>query len=121
MKPATACAGLLTLVALPAFAQDMAQTAGDKAKVILDNEKVRVIELTVPPGGKTGMHAHGDNIVYWLTPSHGVQTMADGTTKPMERKAGEILWSGPVVHDTENTSKATTRVLVIELKTAAAD
>ena len=36
-------------------------------KVLLDNEKVRVLELQMPPGGKTGMHSHGDNIVYFIT------------------------------------------------------
>ena len=44
-------------------AQDMANTAGKTAKVVLDNEKVRVIELNMAPGAKTGMHSHGDNLV----------------------------------------------------------
>jgi len=64
--------------------------------------------------------SHGDNIVYWLTASDGVQSMADGKKVDMHRTAGEIKWSGPVVHDTLNTGKNTTKVLVIELKEAGA-
>ena len=118
---ALAVATIAVAAGLPfAYAQDMAVTAGNKAKVILDNDKVRVIELEVEPGGNTGMHSHGDNFVYWMTPADGVQTMGDGTKVDMHRKAGEIKWSGPVVHDTLNTGKNTTKVLVIELKEAGA-
>ena len=118
---ALAVASIAVAAGLPfAYAQDMAVTAGNKAKVILDNDKVRVFELEVPPGGSTGMHSHGDNIVYWLTASDGVQSMADGKKVDMHRTAGEIKWSGPVVHDTLNTGKNTTKVLVIELKEAGA-
>jgi quercetin dioxygenase-like cupin family protein len=96
----------------------MAATAGDKARVVLDNDKVRVIELNMPPGSSTGMHSHGDNLVVFLSAGSAIQTMADGTTRTMERKPGEVLWSDPVTHDTTNTGKSATRTLVIELKDA---
>jgi len=104
------------LVAFPAAAQDMALTAGDNAKVLLDNDKVRVLELQMPPGSKTGMHSHGDNVVYFMTAGETTQTGADGTVTKVQRKAGETLWSGPAKHDTHNTGKTTAKVLVIELK-----
>jgi quercetin dioxygenase-like cupin family protein len=109
---------LATTLATNAFAQDMAATAGDKAKVVLDNDKVRVIELNMPPGSSTGMHSHGDNLVVFLSGGMSVQTMADGSAKQMETKPGEVRWSDPVTHDTKNTGKAMTRALVIELKDA---
>jgi quercetin dioxygenase-like cupin family protein len=104
---------------LPAIAQDLATTAGDHAKVVLDNDKVRVIELTMPPGTSTGMHSHKDNVVVFLSGGTATQTMADGTTRQMERKPGTVLWSDPVTHDTKNTGKATSHTLVIELKEPA--
>jgi quercetin dioxygenase-like cupin family protein len=103
---------------LPAAAQDMAVSAGNKAKVVLDNDKVRVLEVNLPPGGNTGMHSHGDNLVVFLSGGMSVQTMADGSAKQMETKPGEVRWSDPVTHDTKNTGKAMTRALVIELKDA---
>lgn len=109
---------LAMAVATTAFAQDMAATAGDKARVVLDNDKVRVIEVNMPPGSSTGVHSHGANLVVFLSGGSAIQTMADGTTRAMERKPGEVLWSDPVTHDTKNTGKSATRTLVIELKDA---
>jgi hypothetical protein len=45
--------------------------------------------------------------------------MADGSTKERHTKPGDVLWSGPVTHDTLNTGKAAARVLIIELKEPA--
>lgn len=104
------------LVPLSAAAQDMAKTAGKNVKVLLDNEKVRVLELQLPPGGKTGMHSHGDHIVYFVTGGGVTQTDADGTSKTMQPKAGEARWSGPVTHDSQNTGQSQAKVVVIELK-----
>lgn len=103
-------------VPLSSFAQDMAVTAGDQAKVVLDNDKVRVIQLDIAPGGKTGMHSHGDTLVVSLTGGDATQTAADGTTKQRHSEAGDVMWSGPVTHDTENSGKAPVKVLVVELK-----
>jgi quercetin dioxygenase-like cupin family protein len=120
MKQSTLLAvGLLAAAAaLPCLAQDLAMTAGKGAKVILDNDKVRVIELTVAPEGSTGLHSHGDHIVYFLTAGEAKQT-TDGKTTITPRKPGEILWSGPVTHETVNGGKAETRTLIIELKSPA--
>lgn len=113
-----ACA-IAMAASLSSSAQDMAVTAGEQAKVVLDNEKVRVIQLEIAPGGKTGMHSHGDNIVVYLSGGDATQTLADGTSKARHTEPGEIMWSGPVTHDTENTGKAPVKVLVIELKEPA--
>lgn len=107
------------LVPLPAPAQDMAVTARENVKVLLDNDRVRVLELQMPPGGKTGMHSHGDNVVHFVTAGETTQTGADGSVTKVQRKAGETLWSGPTTHDTQNTGKTAMKVLVIELKAPA--
>jgi beta-alanine degradation protein BauB len=109
---------LAATLAMNAFAQDMAATAGDKARIVLENDRVRVIELNMPPGSSTGMHSHGDNLVVFLSGGSAVQTMADGTTKSIERKPGDVLWSDAVTHETKNAGKSATRTLVIELKDA---
>ncbi|GAB3380242.1 cupin domain-containing protein [Lysobacter fragariae] len=107
------------MLPLCASAQDMAVTAGKHVKVLLDNEKVRVMELSFAPGESTGMHSHGDNIVYYITGGKAKQTMGDGSTKERVTQPGEALWSGPVTHDTVNTGKSDVKVLIIELKAPA--
>jgi quercetin dioxygenase-like cupin family protein len=117
-RAALLCTASLVLAGLSCatLAQDMVAVAGKQAKVLVDNDKVRVIEITVPPGGTTGMHSHGNNLVVWITPSDGEQTMGDGTKKPIHRKPGDVVYSGPVVHATVNQGKTTTTAIVIELK-----
>jgi len=110
---------LAVAVCLPSSAQDMAVTAGSQVKVVLDNDKVRVMQLEIAPGGKTGMHSHGDNVVVYLTGGDALQTLADGSSKSRHTNDGEVIWSGPVTHDTTNTGKTAVKVLVIELKEPA--
>lgn len=115
---AFAAAWTVALLALApmAAAQDLAVTAGAGAKVVLDNDRVRVIELNMPAGASTGMHSHGDHVVVFLSGGSAVQTQTDGSTRTMERKPGEVLWSEPVTHDTKNSGNKPVRTLVIELK-----
>lgn len=98
-----------------ASAQDMAKTAGKYVKVLLDNDKVRVLELNMPPGASTGVHSHGDNVVYFVTGGTATQ-VSNGETKTMTRKPGEAVFSGPVTHDTTNSGKTAVKTVVIELK-----
>jgi len=121
MKLSTALALCLAGMAaiFSAAAQDLAMTASKDTKVLLDNDKVRVLELQIAPGGKTGMHSHGDHFVYFVTGGEAKQVEADGTIKTRTTKPGEILWSGPVTHDSENTGKAQAKVLIVELKEPA--
>ena len=37
-------------------------------------------------------------------------------SKDQTRKPGEVMWSGPVTHDTTNTGKTAVKTVVIELK-----
>ncbi|WP_206862036.1 cupin domain-containing protein [Lysobacter changpingensis] len=113
MACAVACAGCIGTVA----AQDLAQTAGSNAKVVLDNADVRVIELNMPVGASTGKHEHKtDQLVVFLTDGTARQTGADGESKTLTRKAGEVAWSAPTTHDTLNAGDKPVRTLVIELK-----
>ncbi|MFD0740201.1 hypothetical protein ACFQZQ_13030 [Lysobacter koreensis] len=123
MKRSTAIAACvlaaLALLPLAGIAQDLAVTAAKNAKVLLDNDKVRVIELQMAPGGKTGMHSHGDHVVYFVTGGEATQNNADGTSTKRQPKPGEVMWSGPVTHDTHNTGKAMVKAVIVELKAPA--
>ena len=115
---AASAVALVAAVPGPLCAQDLATTAGKQARVLLDNERVRVIELALPPGASTGVPSHGDHLVYFLADATGRQTHADGTHAAREVKAGEIQWSAATVHDTRNDGATPSRTLVIELKPA---
>ena len=98
-------------------AQDAAEVAPDKVKTVLDNDKVRVLEFTVKPGEKTGMHSHPGHILYSLTGGTMKTTLSDGKTSETITKAGDSRWIEAVTHNNENIGKTEIRALVIELKT----
>ena len=58
----TACA----LLAMPAAAQDPLKVDGKIYKKLLDNNRVRALEVLFKPGTKIAMHTHPDHLVYVL-------------------------------------------------------
>ncbi len=107
----------LLVFAMPVVrAQDMVKVAPKNCKILLDNDRVRVIRVVTKPGEKIEMHSHPANIVYALTSGKTKFTSADGKTEERELKAGQAVWSEAVTHSAENTGTAEDRALVIELK-----
>lgn len=100
------------------LAQDMVKVAPKNTKVLLDNDQVRVIEVTLKPGDKLPMHSHPANVVYFVTGGKTKTTMADGKVTDVDHKPGEAIWSEAVTHSNENMGANTAKALVVELKTA---
>ena len=88
----------------------------DKFKVRLENAHVRVLEARVAPGQGHGMHSHPKHLICTLSPYKVRDTFTDGSTKNMERDAGEILWGDEITHATENVGETPVHTLIIELK-----
>ena len=95
---------------------DMVKIAPKNCKVLLGNDRVRVIRVVTKPGEKIEMHSHTANIVYALSSGKAKFTLADGRREERELKAGQAVWSDAVTHSSENTGTGEGRVLVIELK-----
>ena len=70
-------------------AQDMAKVAPKIAKVLLDNDKVRVFGVQVKAGEKLPMHSHPANIDVPLNSGKVKTTLSDGKVMETEFKAGE--------------------------------
>jgi quercetin dioxygenase-like cupin family protein len=98
-----------------AAAQDLAKVS-PSAKVLFENDRVRVLEVRHEPGGKEPMHTHPAYVVYSFTNATAKTTSPDGKTVVKDRKAGEATWGEPVTHSTENVGTTEFHVLVIELK-----
>ena len=98
------------------WAQDPARTDSDKYKVVLENERVRVLEYRDKPGEKTTMHVHPDFVVVARSAFRRRLTLPGGKTMVREFKPGEVLWTDGQSHIGENIGKTDTDVLIIELK-----
>jgi beta-alanine degradation protein BauB len=99
-----------------ATAQDMVKVAPNTTKVLLENDRVRVLEVQQKPGEKAAMHSHPASLVYSLSSSKAKFTAPDGKTTESELKAGAVNWREAETHAIENVGTTDSRVLVIELK-----
>ncbi len=108
---------LLTgLGAQAAWAQDPVQVAPEHYTVLLDNDRVRVLEFRDQPGDKIPMHSHPDYVAYFLEPMQRRCSFPDGRTVDAEAPAGEARWLKAVMHAGGNTGSAGAHVLIVELK-----
>ena len=107
---------VLAIGAGMAMAQDLAKLSPQDVKVLLENDRVRVLEVRHQPGVKEPMHSHPAYISYFLDDTKVKITSPDGKTTVRDRKAGEIQFSEPVTHALENIGTTEQHVLVIELK-----
>ena len=116
---ATLAATLSTsLVAVSAEAQDATKAQPGNYKVVLDNAEVRVLQYNSRPGMGVcgdGIHSPPAPLTVLLTPAK-VHVIENGHDLIVTQKQGEVFWSGPVTHETENLSGADVQCLIIELK-----
>lgn len=106
----------LGLTATTAYAQNPIDTDGDKYRVILENDRIRVLEYRDSPGQKTQQHHHPPFVLYALGPFKRTLTLPDGKVLTREFKAGDTMWSEEQVHIGENVGETPTHVIIVELK-----
>ena len=113
---------LLTLMAaFPGFAQDPVALYPENYKVLLENDRVRVLEFTLKKGATEKFHSHPAAVTYVLTGFKFRFTFPDGTTAIRETKAGDVLFGEAVVHSPLNIGETDGHGILVELKTAAKD
>lgn len=102
-----------------ALAQD-AQTADPRSfRVVLENDRVRVLEYRSRPGlgvcGQ-GMHYHPARVTVALTEAKYKVTTPEGKVRLRDVKPGEVFFADAVTHSTEVIGGSGTRTYIIELK-----
>ena len=96
------------------MAADAVQVAPNHYKVVLENDKVRVLEFTGKKGDKIAMHSHPNYVTYFLSDGKAKFT-SDGKTIEAEMKKGETQWHAAENHSVEILSDEA-HVLIVELK-----
>ncbi|UCH80682.1 MAG: hypothetical protein JSW20_13240 [Nitrospiraceae bacterium] len=86
------------------------------ANILLDNERVRVVENIRHPGTKVPMHSHKAYIAYFFGPCKMKFEFPDGKTVVKEIPAGKLVWSDGVTHAAEVLGNTDLHTLHIEFK-----
>ena len=108
----------LSLVSWAALAQSPVETDGDKYKVVMENEQVRVLEYRDLPGETTHQHRHPAFVLYAVSPFKRKIHLPDGKVLMREFKAGDVMYSPEQVHIGENVGTTPSHAIMVELKTA---
>jgi len=106
---------------------DALLAAGAHHRLLLENERARVLESVIPPGETTAIHTHPwPSVQHVVRGSDIIRRDADGMVMLDTRAAGEpledamTLWSAPMPpHSVENVGAGELRVIVVELKDPA--
>jgi beta-alanine degradation protein BauB len=88
---------------------------------LLDNEEVRVIATTYPPGAGVAMHEHPyPHVVYVIEGGTVETTGPDGRTQRLEVAPGRTFWREAQSHSTRNVGDSQVRIVEVEIKNAGA-
>ncbi len=96
--------------------RDPVVTDGDKYKVVLENDRVRVLEYRDSPGQRTSPHYHPDYVLCSLSAFRRKFVLPGGQEAVREVSRGQVAWGKAQSHIGENVGSTETHVLVIELK-----
>jgi quercetin dioxygenase-like cupin family protein len=93
----------------------------DNFKLLLENEHVRVLQYTLPPGALDHWHTHPPRVGYVLSGAKIRVTEADGSHEDYDEKTGETYWADfSPLHDTRNLDTKPYIALLVEVKAAPA-
>ena len=99
---------------------DVMMAAKNVAKVVLENDTVRVLEFLIRAGEKAPMHNHPhDYVVYFMSNAKFRMTDPDGKSEDLDTMAGQAMWMWAGSHETINVGKTDGRYLIVELKTTS--
>ncbi|NOT01658.1 MAG: hypothetical protein HOP29_13635 [Phycisphaerales bacterium] len=100
----------------PLQGDDQVKAAPENTKVLLDNDRVRLLGAHIKAGGKLAKHSHPANVAYALVDAKYKVTTGDGKTEEKSLSAGQASWNEPTTHTVENAGPTELQSLVLELK-----
>ena len=103
---------------------DAMTAAPDHHEVLLENDKVRVLDTCLGPGQQTPVHAHEwPAALYVLSWSDfvrfdpGGRVLVDSRTMATKPQPGETIWGEPIPpHYVRNVGQTDLRIIAIEVK-----
>jgi hypothetical protein len=102
-----------------ALAQDAPTAAPRSFRVVLENDRVRVLEFKSRPGFGVcgeGMHSHPDHVTVSLTGAKLKVTTPGGKATFEDIPAGTVFFAPAEIHSAEIIGGLGTRSYIVELK-----
>jgi quercetin dioxygenase-like cupin family protein len=100
------------------MAGDPVDTNPGLYRVVMENDRVRVLEYIDKPGDKTTPHRHPESVMLTLN-SFRRRLVSGEQQRDVEMEAGETTWLPAQEHYGQNTGETETHVIFVELKEPA--
>ena len=111
--------GFILMLSTGLYAQDPTKVASKEyKKVVLDNEKVRVIQVEFAPGEVAPWHNHPNHVAYVLQGGKLEITDKGKEAKVMDLNDGDAMYLPAITHMAKNVGTTTIKLLVTEIKPA---
>jgi quercetin dioxygenase-like cupin family protein len=98
------------------LAQDPLIVGSNIYKKLLENSRVRMLEVNFAPGDSIAFHSHPDHAVYAVTGGTLRVSTSDGKVMVADLKAGDPIWFPAVTHAAKNIGTTSIKLVVVELK-----
>ena len=86
-------------------------------RLLLENERVRVLEYSLAPGQRDAWHTHPAKLSYVLAGGRLRIHLPDATPIEVIETTGEARWSEMLgAHSAENVGDAPVRIVLVEVK-----
>ncbi len=118
MRKTTLALGLTALLggSAAASAQDPVPLYPENYKVLYENDRVRIVDFRLRKGATEKSHAHPAHVAVFLADFKIRFTLPDGQMRMREAREGEVAYSEPTVHASENVGGTDAHGILVELK-----
>ncbi len=116
LAPALALLGALGTPAAPPQTRDPLALYPENYRILFENEHVRVLDFKLAKGATESTHEHPRHVAVFLTDVRIRFTLPSGETRLREARAGDVGYSEPTAHASENIGSADAHGVLIELK-----
>jgi quercetin dioxygenase-like cupin family protein len=100
----------------PATMANVATDGKAEIKVLLENAKVKVYEVTFKPGDAAPSQLRPNRVIHYQTPGKLTRIYPDGKLEDRTFTAGDTVWIEAATYAVKNTGMTTVKLMGIELK-----
>lgn len=99
-----------------AVTMDPVKVDPSRHKVVVENDRVRVLRVKLKAHDKTKQHEHPNGVAIYLTDTRATFTLVDGKTREGGGKRGEATWAVAEKHSVHNMNAKPAEIILVELK-----
>jgi quercetin dioxygenase-like cupin family protein len=98
------------------MAEDAVKIAPHVYKSVLENARVRVLEIRTEPGQTSELHSHPDMVLYAVTDCDWLLTGEDGESMEARIPQGQTIFLDATTHRAEDIGTGGSFAIAVELQ-----